>query len=121
MSKRNIVHIEIPTGKQDVAAKFYGEMFEWKITPMPEMDYTMWETENGLSGGFPAVSNESPAGQVTVYIDSDDIEADLKKIESLGGKVVMKKTEIPGMGWFAMFQDPTGNVLALYTGNNSRG
>jgi len=118
MSTRNVVHIEIPAGKQDVASNFYSEMFGWKITPMPEMEYTMWETENGLSGGFPSVSNESPAGQVTVYIDSDDIEADLAKIKKLGGKVIHPNTEIPGMGWFAMFQDPTGNVLALYTGKN---
>ena len=25
------------------------------------------------------------------------------------------KTEIPGQGWFAIFSDPTGNRLALYT------
>jgi hypothetical protein len=26
----------------------------------------------------------------------------------------MPKQEIPGMGWFAVFQDPTGITLALY-------
>ena len=26
----------------------------------------------------------------------------------------MPKAEIPGMGWFAVFQDPTGITLALY-------
>lgn len=118
MSKRNIVHVEIPAGDQAAAGKFYGELFGWKITPMPEMNYTMWDPEEGPGGGFPGVSEESPAGQVTVYFDSDDIEADLKKVVELGGKVVHPKTEIPGMGWFAMFKDPTGNVLALFTGMN---
>jgi predicted enzyme related to lactoylglutathione lyase len=36
-------------------------------------------------------------------------------VEELGGKVLHPKTEIPETGWFAVFQDPTGNVLALYT------
>jgi predicted enzyme related to lactoylglutathione lyase len=116
MSKRNIVHVEIPAADQAAAGKFYQELFGWKIQPMPEMNYTMWEAGDGSGGGFPSVSDESPAGQVIVYIDSEDIDADLKTIEKLGGKVVHPKTEIPGMGWFALFSDPTGNVLALYTG-----
>lgn len=119
MSKRNIVHVEIPAMNQEATGKFYGELFGWKITAMPEMDYTMWEAADGSGGGFPAVSDENPAGQVTVYIDSDDIEADLKKVEKLGGKVLRQKTDIPGMGWFGVFQDPTGNVLALYTSMKS--
>ena len=115
MSKRHVVHVEIPVVNQEAARKFYGELFGWKITAIPDMDYTMWEAADGSGGGFPTVSDENPAGQVTVYIDSDDIEADLKKVEKLGGKVVHPKAEIPGFGWYGIFQDPTGNVLALYT------
>jgi uncharacterized protein len=35
--------------------------------------------------------------------------------ESLGGKILMPKTEIPHVGWWAAFADPTGNRIALYT------
>ncbi len=119
MSKRNIVHVEIPAVNMEGAGKFYHELFGWKIQPMPEMNYTMWEAGDGDEyGGFPLVSDENPAGQVLVYFASDDIEADLKKVEKLGGKVVHPKAEIPGMGWYGVFQDPTGNVLALYTSMN---
>jgi predicted enzyme related to lactoylglutathione lyase len=58
---------------------------------------------------------------VLVYIASDDIDADLKKVEKLGGRVLHQKTEIPGMGWYGIFQDPTGNVLAVYTSMNPGG
>src|SRR5258706_2511378 len=119
MSKRNIVHVEIPAVNVPVAGKFYQDLFGWKIMPMPDMNYTMFEAGNGDEyGGFPEVSDENPAGQVLVYIDSDDIEADLKKVEKLGGKVLHPKAEIPGTGWFGVFQDPTGNVLAVYTSMN---
>ena len=119
MSKRNIVHVEIPAMNVPAAGKFYQDLFGWKLMPMPEMNYTMWEAGDGDEyGGFPQVSDENPAGQVLVYIASDDIEADLKKVEKLGGKVLHSKTEIPQMGWYAVFQDPTGNVLALYTSMN---
>lgn len=115
MSKRNVVHIEISAKQLDAAAKFYQELFGWKITPIPEMNYVLWEAEEGPGGGFNPVSEENPAGQVLVYIDSDDIDADLRKVEKLGGKVLHEKTEIPQTGWFGIFQDPSGNILALYT------
>jgi predicted enzyme related to lactoylglutathione lyase len=114
MSKRNVVHIEIPAADQTTTPGFYEKLFGWKMTTIPDMNYTMWEAGEGPGGGFPSVK-DIPAGQVTVYIDSPDIEADLKNVEKLGGKVVQTKTEIPGMGWFAIFKDPTGNVLALFT------
>jgi predicted enzyme related to lactoylglutathione lyase len=115
MSKRNVVHVEIPAVNVEAAGKFYQELFGWKLQHMPEMNYTMWEDESGKGGGFPQVSDDTPAGRVLVYIDSDDIEADLKKVEKLGGTVLHPKMEIPQAGWFGIFQDPTGNVLALYT------
>ncbi len=115
MSKRNIVHVEIPAANVESGAKFYGDLFGWKLQHMAEMNYTMWEAEDHTGGGFTEVSAENPAGQVLVYIDSDDIDVDLLNVVKLGGKVVRAKTEIPGMGWFGIFQDPTGNVLALFT------
>lgn len=118
MSKRNVVHVEIPSENVDAAAKFYESLFGWKIISVPEMNYTMWEDGSGLGGGFPQVSDENPAGKVLVYIHSDDIEADLQNVEKLGGRVVHPKMEIPQTGWFGMFQDPSGNVLALYTSRN---
>ncbi|MBL8078510.1 MAG: VOC family protein [Anaerolineales bacterium] len=119
MSKRNIVHVEIPAANVEATGSFYQQLFGWKLMPMPEMKYTMWEAGDGDEyGGFPEVSEDNPAGQVLVYIASEDIEADLKKVEKLGGKVLHAKTEIPGMGWYGIFKDPTGNVLALYTSKN---
>jgi predicted enzyme related to lactoylglutathione lyase len=118
MSKRNVVHVEIPSVNVEAAGRFYQELFGWKLQHMPEMNYTMWEDGSGAGGGFPQVSEETPAGRVLIYIDSDDIEADLKKAVQLGGKVIHPKMEIPQTGWFGMFEDPSGNVLGLYTSMN---
>jgi predicted enzyme related to lactoylglutathione lyase len=118
MSKRNVVHIEIPAENVQSAAKFYETLFGWKMEHAAEFDYTMWSDGSGYGGGFNKVSNETPADRIVVYIDSDDIEADLQKVEELGGTVVTPKTEIPGTGWFAQFKDPSGNLLALYTSQN---
>lgn len=118
MSKRNVVHIEIPAADVPAAAKFYETLLGWKMETAAEFDYTMWSDGSGYGGGFNKVSDENPVGEVLVYIDSDDIDADLKKVKELGGTVVRPKTEIPGTGWFGLFKDPTGNTLALYTSKN---
>ena len=119
ISKRNVVHVEIPAANVEGAGKFYRELFGWKITHDPELNYSMWEAGDGDAyGGFPQVSDEAPAGHVLVYIASDDIDSDLKKVEQLGGKIIHPKAEIPQTGWYAFFQDPTGNVLGLYTSMN---
>jgi predicted enzyme related to lactoylglutathione lyase len=116
--KRNVVHVEIPAADVQSASKFYQDLFGWKMEHAAEFDYTMWSDGSGYGGGFNKVSEETPAGQLIVYIDSQDIDADLKRVEELGGTVVTPKTEIPGTGWFGQFKDPTGNLLALYTSQN---
>lgn len=65
-------------------------------------------------GGFNPPDMSKP-GQVLVYVDSEDIEADLKKAKSLGATIVREKTEIPNTGWFGIFKDPPGNQVGLYT------
>lgn len=118
MSKRNVVHIEIPAANVETASKFYADLFGWKLQHVPEMNYTMWEAGDGSGGGFAEISADNPAEKVLVYIASDDIETDLKNVKKLGGKVLGEKREIPGFGWMGIFQDPMGNVLALYTSMN---
>jgi hypothetical protein len=57
----------------------------------------------------------NPAGTTTAYIGTDDIDATLAKAVSLGAQILVPKTEIPGMGWFGIFKDLTGNHVGLFT------
>ena len=118
MTKRNIVHIEIPAANPAKAGKFYQDLFGWQIESVPEMNYTMWDAGDGSAGGFNELGDEVKPGDVLIYINSDDIEADLKKAVKLGAAIVREKTEIPQTGWFGVFKDPTGNSIALYTSMN---
>lgn len=115
MVRRNIVHIEIPTANFEQSGKFYEELFGWKITPVPEMNYALWEPTEGPGGGFSPLGPETKVGEVLIHVQSDDIEADLKRARALGGSILREKTEIPGIGWWGVFKDPTGNAIAVYT------
>jgi predicted enzyme related to lactoylglutathione lyase len=117
MSKHPFVHVEISARDRKVAADFYSSVFGWEVQHMDEMHYSTFTSGEGeVGGGFNPVTDQNPAGTVTVYIGTDDIEASLAVIEAHGGKTILSKTEIPQMGWFAFFQDPSGNTMALYKG-----
>ena len=115
MSKHAFVHIEISAIDLAATGKFYTDLFGWDVQHMPEMNYTTFETGSGVGGGFNPVNENMPAGITTVYVETEDIDATLAKAEKLGGKTVVPKTEIPGMGWFALFSDLTGNKIGLFT------
>lgn len=116
MSKHPIVHIELSAEDPVAAGEFYANLFDWGITHDKALEYVMFNPEPGPGGGFNPVSDDTPAGTVLLYVQSDDIEATLAKAESLGGKTLVPRTEIPTVGWFAIFADPTGNSIGLFKG-----
>lgn len=114
MSKRSFVHIEIPARDRQAAAKFYEDAFGWPAQhsgdPMP---YTTMETGN-VGVGLPDLGENYKPGDVVVYLGSDDVEADLKKIEAAGGKRLCDPFPVGDFGVMAYFADTTGNRLALW-------
>jgi hypothetical protein len=116
MSNHPIVHVEISANDREAAGMFYSDLFDWNIQQMPEMNYATFDYGvEGGGGGLSPVGENNPAGTVVVYVETDDINASLAQAEKLGGKIVTQKTEIPGMGWFGIFTDPTGNPIGLFT------
>ena len=54
--------------------------------------------------------NQAPVN----YINVESVEDFVSRAERLGAKVMMGKTPVPGMGWFAQMTDPEGNVFAVW-------
>lgn len=119
-----IVHVEIPADNPETAGEFYKKVFGWN-TDNSYPGYPMFSAEGGPGGGFVKAGNTAmgvnyKAGEVIVYLGVDDIDSKVREIESNGGRITTPKTEIPGMGWFAMFTDPSGNRLAVYQGSGQQ-
>jgi predicted enzyme related to lactoylglutathione lyase len=112
-----VTHIEFSARDLDEAIKFYTDVFDWKITRYPEMNYATFEAEGGSGGGFNPVSEDYPAGRVLVYINTLDLSETLEKIKKAGGVVLMERFDIPGVGKMATFTDPSGNFVALLQPN----
>lgn len=48
-----------------------------------------------------------------IIVATSDIEASLAQAEALGGRTLVPKLRIPGVGWFAVFADATGTCIGL--------
>lgn len=121
MAAQPIVHIDIPATDPKAASAFYAAVFGWQIETSPGFEgYPMFRAEGGPGGGFAQVGAGSQGeqialGEVRIYLASQDIEADLRRIQAHGGQVVMPKSEIPQVGWWAIFRDTSGNKIGLFT------
>jgi predicted enzyme related to lactoylglutathione lyase len=122
MVDHTIVHFEIPADDVQRLKIFYSRLFGWKIekTPGP-MEYWSIETvpvdnkgqpiRPGVNGGM--MKRQNPQHKPVNYILVESVDEYSKKIETLGGKVIVPKMEVPGIGWWAMALDPEGNQFAI--------
>lgn len=113
-----ICHVEIPCTDFEKVKKFYDDVFGWKTDVMPQMDYAVFKTPDGVGGGFSTKAKISKEAGILLYIETDDIDSTLKKIEGSGGKSIQQKTQIsPEYGYYAVFSDNEGNVMGLWSKN----
>jgi hypothetical protein len=110
----HFIHVEIPCTDFDKAKKFYEGVFGWKTSYVPKMDYMLFETGNGLGGGFYKSSEHTGKQGVVNYLEVEDIEKTLEAIQQHGGATIVPKTPVADSGWFALFGDQDGNVLGLW-------
>jgi len=66
-----------------------------------------------VGGIFDAPDPQMPVG-VTPYVNVADLAEKERRITAAGGRIHKSKQEVPGMGWFTIFSDPDGNMLALW-------
>ena len=124
-----IVHFEIPVDDVEKARTFYSifgwKMDDWKMpdgsvyvgihtTPIDEK--TRQPLKPGAINGGVFKKNEAAKNVkgAVVAIHVESIDERLKEIEKAGGKVVMPKIDMMGMGFYAYFADLSGNVIGLW-------
>ncbi len=107
-------HVGIPTTDFKKAKKFFGKVFDWTFQDLPKMEFVLFRAGTPPGGSFYRVKKMPKKGQVNVYIEVEDIGATLTKIRQAKGKVLVKKTPVLDMGWFAEFATPDGCYLSLW-------
>jgi hypothetical protein len=108
----HVIHVEVVGRDGAKLQKFYAEAFGWGLDTNNPDGYGMHREDSGLTAGF-GKSPDGGQGRVTFYVHTDDPEGTLRKIEKLGGKVIMPLTEVAPQTTIALFSDPEGHIVGL--------
>ena len=114
------IHFDLTADEPERAMKFYKDVFGWKFEKWDgPMEYWMVTTgtkkELGINGGLSKRGGTGMPNMNTIGVSSADKFA--KKIQDKGGKILVPKTAISGVGWFATCQDTEGNIFGIIEEN----
>ncbi|UFS98183.1 VOC family protein [Nocardia huaxiensis] len=116
-------HVYAP-GDMPKIKEFYTKAFGWKID-YDTKGYVIMVSDSGMKLGLYQIDqakedwvaaggkNKYVPGKPVVYIDTDDIDATLTKLKDLGATIVLDKDPVPGIGFWALVDDPCGTRFAL--------
>ena len=108
---------ELVTSDPEGAARFYGDLFGWRVATMPlsQGHYRTVSVGDTAVGGIMATPpNAGPMPPTWgCYVTVDDVDAVLARCAALGGKTLVPPMDIPAVGRMAVLQDPQGAVLSV--------
>jgi len=131
MNKPVVVQFEITGRDPGRLHSFYSSLFGWRLRDTPggkTADYKRAsDEETGIPGAIgPTRSGPNAAreqdwdggsGQLTVYVEVEDIEEAVSRAEKLADRVVSPVHEVPGKQLkVAFIADPEGHVIGLSQG-----
>jgi predicted enzyme related to lactoylglutathione lyase len=108
---------ELMTRDPRTAARFYADLMGYELSSMamPAGDYTIMSLDGAPRGGCMAITPEMgdvPTGWLT-YFAVADCDATATRARELGGQVLTGPVDAPGVGRWALLQDPTGGVVSV--------
>ena len=107
-----ICHVEWGTPDPKPLQEFLTQLFGWEFNAFTP-EYLMYmPADGGVSIGIMKSDQMRAGGSPSASVRVTDLDAMLAKAESLGGKVVVAKTQM-GTGAFAFLAAPDGNLIGL--------
>lgn len=112
----NVRHFSINADDVPRARRFYEQVFGWTFQPWGPPGFFMIAT--GESEGRPLGSLQGrrelvPGRRMNGFectIAVDDVDAVAAAVVAGGGRILMEKATIPGVGDLIFFEDPEGNI-----------
>lgn len=110
-----VIHFEIHADDPERCSRFYQDVFGWQISQWDNHDYWLVTTGNepepGINGGI--MKRRDPRGAVYNTVAVPWVDEYIERVIELGGKLVVPKMPIPGVGYLAYCQDTEGNVFGI--------
>jgi hypothetical protein len=110
---------ELSTPDTARAESFYTSLFGWsaKCDDGGPIAYTEFQVGDRSIAGMMELQPEMAAANVPPhwlpYVMVDDCDTTVEKAGGLGARILVPPTDIPDVGRFSVFMDPTGAALAV--------
>lgn len=110
---------ELITTDLAAARAFYGDLLGWTFTESETIygnPYLVIHNEGTFVGGMMLKAGNVPDDVMPCwdpYVAVEDVDASARRVEELGGQVVLPPTDIRGFGRFCVVRDPQGVSLNL--------
>jgi predicted enzyme related to lactoylglutathione lyase len=112
-----VTHFEIYAEDTTKLAEFYKGLFGWEIDKAPGIDYFRISTGPGgngaIQGGLLPRPIPGPRSWVH-YVSVDSLDETVELVQRSGGKLVRAKAAVPKVAWYAVVEDPEGNIFAVW-------
>ncbi len=108
----DIAHVAINAGDVEASLRFYEALFGWSFQAYAPG----FHRAELPSGRVAAVQQrrdllaDAPTTGLEVTFEAEDVDAVAAAVVENGGRLLMEKAEIPGVGELIFFADPGGNV-----------
>ncbi|HTM57626.1 MAG TPA: VOC family protein [Candidatus Udaeobacter sp.] len=117
---------QLGTNDTKAAERFYSGLFGWKfeLSPVGERDKIDLITLNGLPIGalVPLAPEQRELGVSWLpFVATDNADATAATVKQAGGKVVQGPMDASTNGRFAVFQDPTRALFAVWQAGSKPG
>ena len=113
----HLTHFAINADDVDRARRFYETVFGWRLRAWGPPGFyrisTGDEGEHPVGGALQQRRELLPGRRTVGYectIGVDDVDRVAAAVVQAGGRLVMEKTTISGVGELIFFEDPEGNV-----------
>ena len=119
-----VAWFEIYVNDMPRAKKFYEEVFQMEMFPMPnpttdELEMVVFPYEMGsqdTAGSLVKMTGiEAGANSTIIYFASEDCTTEENRVEGAGGKIFRPKMSIGEHGFITLFFDTEGNMIGLHS------
>lgn len=111
-----VMRWQILTKQPKRLEQFYSALFGWKISSDNSLGYMTVDTQSkeGIHGGMWPISEKEGHSAVQLFIRVDDVKTHARKVEQLGGHVVIQPQTLPDGDEMAIAVDPDGIPFGIF-------